>query len=427
MSDTLITVDNVSKKFCRSLKKSLWYGVKDMGAEFFGRSNSHNELREGEFWANKDISFEVKQGESIGLIGHNGAGKTTLLRMLNGLIKPDKGNIEIRGRMQALIALGAGFNPILTGRENVYVNAAVLRISKTEVDRKFDEIVDFSGIGEFIDAPVQSYSSGMVVRLGFAVASNMEPDILLVDEVLAVGDSEFQRKCQEKINSLVENGVALIIVSHNMNHVYHICKKSICLESGKILFYGNTVDAIKMYENKSLSSCYIDEDSLERTFQIALGPVKSSTGEIIISDIRISNSSGIMSGPFNTGENIIISADFIANKEISNPIVQISIHREDGVTCIVERTSDHSISFPNLNVGSGTFSFIINELPLKTANYVVELLVSDKMAVVSYARHRSKPFAILSRVPSYKVGHMGMFQIPVEYRLNDLSIPKSDT
>jgi ABC-type polysaccharide/polyol phosphate transport system ATPase subunit len=215
----LIEVSGLSKKFCRSLKRSLWYGMKDLGAEVFGRSAGRGTLRTGEFWAIRDLSFELHRGETLGLIGPNGAGKTTLLRILNGLLKPDEGQVTVRGRMQALIALGAGFHPILTGRENVYVNASILGISKAEADRRLDSIVEFAGIPEFIDAPVQSYSSGMIVRLGFAVAAHLEPDILLVDEVLAVGDEGFQMKCLNKIGELKMGGTAIILVSHNMHTI----------------------------------------------------------------------------------------------------------------------------------------------------------------------------------------------------------------
>jgi len=245
--DTLVTVQNISKKFCRKLKRSLWYGMKDLGAELIGRNNSHKELRKDEFWTVKDISFELKRGDTLGLIGRNGAGKTTLLRMLNGLIKPDGGRIEVTGRMQALIALGAGFNPILTGRENIYVNAAVLGIPKAEVDRRFDEIVDFSGIEEFIDMPVQSYSSGMAVRLGFAVAAHMDPDILLVDEVLAVGDEGFQSKCLNKIGELKKKGTAIILVSHNMHTISTFANRVILINNGKHEMFNTVPRAIKVY------------------------------------------------------------------------------------------------------------------------------------------------------------------------------------
>jgi len=219
VSGPLIEASGLSKKFCRSLKRSLWYGMKDLGVELVGRNAGRATLRPTEFWAIRDLSFGLYPGETLGLIGPNGAGKTTLLRILNGLIKPDEGCVTVRGRMQALIALGAGFNPILTGRENIYVNASILGIPKAEVDRRFDSIVDFADIPEFIDSPVQSYSSGMTVRLGFAVAAHLEPDILLVDEVLAVGDEGFQMKCLNKIGELKMNGTAIILVSHNMHTV----------------------------------------------------------------------------------------------------------------------------------------------------------------------------------------------------------------
>ena len=233
MSETLVKVKNISKKFCRSLKRSLWYGMKDLGSELIGRSPNDNEqLRKDEFWAVKDVSFELKRGECLGLIGRNGAGKTTLLRMLNGLLKPDKGRIEMQGRVGALIALGAGFNPILTGRENIYVNASVLGLSKKEIDAKFDEIVEFAEIGDFIDAPVQSYSSGMQVRLGFAVSAVLiHPDILLLDEVLAVGDMGFTIKCLNSVRQIMAN-TAVVFVSHSMQFVSQFCTRIVLMEKG---------------------------------------------------------------------------------------------------------------------------------------------------------------------------------------------------
>lgn len=248
MTDTLVKVDNVSKKFCRSLKRSLWYGMQDLGSELVGRRHGGNgELRPDEFWALKDISFELKRGECLGLIGRNGAGKTTLLRMLNGLIKPDGGRIEMRGRVGALIALGAGFNPILTGRENIYVNAAVLGLTKPEIDVKFDEIVDFAELENFIDAPVQTYSSGMVVRLGFAIAAKTEPDILLLDEVLAVGDARFQAKCANVIKSFTSIESAVVLVSHNEHNLMRYCNTALCIEKSVPVSYGKVSDVLNVY------------------------------------------------------------------------------------------------------------------------------------------------------------------------------------
>lgn len=248
MSEPLVSVQSVSKKFCRSLKRSLWYGLQDLGNEVLGRRHGGDgELRPDEFWAVKDVGFELKRGECLGLIGHNGAGKTTLLRMLNGLIRPDAGRIEIRGRVGALIALGAGFNPLLSGRENIYVNASVLGLSKRETDAKIDEIIDFAEIDDFIDAPVQSYSSGMQVRLGFAVATALEPDILLLDEVLAVGDANFQSKCFQRVGRLVEKS-AVILVSHYPHHIKKMCDKTLLLERGRVCGVGAPDQVLAAYQ-----------------------------------------------------------------------------------------------------------------------------------------------------------------------------------
>ena len=214
IDDILIHADRVSKKFCRDLRRSLVYGVQDIARELnpFGRP-SPPKLRKDEFWANDEISFEVRRGQCLGLIGRNGAGKSTLLKILNGLVKPDGGRIEIHGKVAALIELGAGFNPMLTGLENIYINGTVLGLSRKQIDVKLDSIVEFSEIGEFLHMPVQSYSSGMKVRLGFAVAVHLEPDILLLDEILAVGDAGFRAKCYNAISEISHNA-AVIFVSH---------------------------------------------------------------------------------------------------------------------------------------------------------------------------------------------------------------------
>lgn len=260
MSDTLVKVENVSKKFCRSLKKSLWYGMQDLGNELLGRRHGGDgKLRPDEFWAVKDAGFELKRGECLGLIGRNGAGKTTLLRMLNGLIKPDQGRIEMRGRVGALIALGAGFNPILTGRENIYVNAAVLGLSKKEIDAMFEEIVEFAELGEFIDAPVQSYSSGMTVRLGFAVATTLNPDILILDEILAVGDTAFRHRCYHRINKIISQS-AVILVSHSMDYVAQISNKVAMMRRGEIKLFDNPIEGISAYNQDNAKSGNIQDD-----------------------------------------------------------------------------------------------------------------------------------------------------------------------
>lgn len=241
MSETLVKVENISKKFCRDLKRSLWYGMKDLSSELLCRSqNGDRELRRDEFWAVKDVSFELKRGDCLGLIGSNGAGKSTLLKLLNGLIKPDGGRISIKGRIGALIELGAGFNPILTGRENIYINGSVLGLSGREIQRQFNRIVDFAELGEFIDMPVQNYSSGMKVRLGFSVAAHLDPDVLIIDEVLAVGDAGFRTKCSDRIGKISKDS-AIILVSHSMLEVARVASKVLLMKNGGAIFSGSDV------------------------------------------------------------------------------------------------------------------------------------------------------------------------------------------
>jgi len=247
-SKVLIRAENVGKIFCRDFKKSLFYGLRDSVKDLLGgsrnvSSSAERLLRKGEFWANKGVSFELRRGDCLGLIGHNGAGKTTLLKMLTGLIKPDTGRVEMHGRIGALIALGSGFNPILTGRENIYINGSVLGFSKKEIDGKLNDIIDFAEIREFIDAPVQTYSSGMQVRLGFSVASSLNPDILIIDEVLAVGDLGFRVKCLNRIHELLET-TAVIFVSHSMPFVSRICTQAILLKNGKVELQSEAVPKV---------------------------------------------------------------------------------------------------------------------------------------------------------------------------------------
>ncbi|AOZ98521.1 ABC transporter ATP-binding protein [Flavobacterium commune] len=264
-AEVLIKAENVSKKFAKSLKKSLFYGVQDLISGITGREQN-KDLRKDEFWAVKDISFEVRRGECLGLIGHNGAGKSTLLKMLNGLISPDEGTITIKGKIGALIELGAGFNPILSGRENIYNNAAVIGFTKKEIDQKLDAIIAFAELEEFIDMPVQNYSSGMKVRLGFAVAAQMEPDVLIIDEVLAVGDLGFVMKCYKQIDKIIPN-TAIIFVSHSMSMISRICNQIILMEHGKVEFQGfDVAKGVNMYYGKFVNnnqSILVDDKVIE--------------------------------------------------------------------------------------------------------------------------------------------------------------------
>ena len=246
--EVVLSVSGVSKRFCRSLKRSLFYGVRDVAAELTGRRAAAESLRTGEFWALRDVSFRLHRGEALGLVGANGAGKSTLLRILSGLVKPDAGRVEVVGRLAPLIALGAGFNPVLTGRENVYANMAVRGVSNAEIGRRFDDVVAFAEVDDAIDAPVQTYSSGMAARLGFACAIHVEPDILLIDEVLAVGDARFRMKCRRRLVELRARGTSFIMVSHQAHSLLNVCETAIYLKRGEMVVAGAAEPVLRRYE-----------------------------------------------------------------------------------------------------------------------------------------------------------------------------------
>ena len=252
-TEVRLSVEAVSKKFCRSLKRSLFYGLRDIATELSGRSRHSESLRAGEFWALNGVSFELRRGEALGLVGPNGAGKSTLLRLISGLIRPDVGTLRVKGRVAPLIALGAGFSPILTGRENIFVNMSILGLSRKEIDARFDEVVAFAEIGDALEAPVQTYSSGMAARLGFACAVHTDPDVLLVDEVLAVGDMKFRMKCFRHMAKLLERGTCFILVSHNPHSIMTVCRTAVYLSKGKLLAAGDTASVMSRYEEDLFS------------------------------------------------------------------------------------------------------------------------------------------------------------------------------
>ena len=243
----VIIAENVSKKYSRNANAHLSYGARDLLREVFGRSPSL-ELRKDEFLAVNDVSFALNPGDSLGLIGRNGSGKTTLLRMLNGLIKPDGGRIMIEGRVQALIALGTGFNPKLNGRENIYNAAALMGLSRRQAGSVFDEIVDFSELAEVIDSPVETYSSGMYARLGFSVSVHLRPEILLIDEILAVGDAGFQNKCFIKMHQMKQQGVTIVLVSHSHTQITQLCDQALWIHGGRRLKLGPARQVVQDYQ-----------------------------------------------------------------------------------------------------------------------------------------------------------------------------------
>jgi ABC-type polysaccharide/polyol phosphate transport system ATPase subunit len=383
MTEPLVKVDGVSKKFCRNLKRSLWYGVKDLGNELVGRRHGGSgNLRPDEFWALKDVQFEVMPGECIGLIGHNGAGKTTLLRMLNGLIKPDGGRIEMRGRVGALIALGAGFNPVLTGRENIYINAAVHGLTKKQTDAKIDDIVEFAELGEFINAPVQSYSSGMAVRLGFAIAANTEPDILLLDEVLAVGDVAFQAKCFNAIAQFRRRGTAFILVSHNMHHISRYADQVVYLKKGRIAHIGDSLQGIEKF--------LADMHQTDRGIESSLTDWSHvhGSGKVVFTGARFRNASGDEVSVIETEEPVTVEIDYERHVELDEPpVLDVVIRDREGI--VYQGTSDSGGRSIGKLPKRGCFRVSFAELPLNSSyvDFFFTALDRSTNEVMDWKRH----------------------------------------
>jgi len=368
-TDNVIKVENVSKKFCKSLKRSMIYGMQDISRNILGLNSKSDKLRNNEFWALNEISFELKRGETLGIIGPNGSGKTTLLKLLNGIFWPDKGKITIKGRVGALIEVGAGFHPMLTGRENIYVNAAILGMTKKEVDKKFDDIVEFADIGDFIDSPVKKYSSGMFVRLGFAIAVHCEPDILLIDEILAVGDIGFRTKCYNKIAELKKN-CAIIFVSHNMSAISRTTSRCIVINKGKALFHGITETAIQSY-----NSLFKNKNNNRNTI--------SREGETQLDSVVIYNKSSKKETKFTHGDPITIEMGIFIPLEYRSFMVSIAFinYKEEYVAqCHSEynkftlknnnKKEIIKITIPHLILNPGEYTLTIIVFDSKTKKYL---------------------------------------------------------
>lgn len=271
MAEEVMRVSNIGKKYKIITNKEnkdtfaavLWDSIKGG----FGK----NKNDEGEFWALKDVSFTVNKGERVGIIGHNGAGKSTLLKVFSRITVPTEGEVRVKGRIASLLEVGTGFNMELTGRENIYLNGSILGMSRQEIDSKFNEIVEFSEVGEFLDIPVKRYSSGMFVKLAFAVSAHLDPDILIVDEVLAVGDMKFQQKCLGKMEDVADGGRTVLYVSHSMNTIQQLCTRVIVMDHGEVIYDGNVDEGIKIYMNNvKESGTYIDCTKVKRMNHLTL-------------------------------------------------------------------------------------------------------------------------------------------------------------
>ena len=408
MSETLISVQNVSKKFCRDLKLSLRYGAQDLVSEFLGGRNGQAALRKAEFWAVKGVSCELKRGEALGLIGPNGAGKTTLLRMLNGLIKPDEGSITMRGRVGALIQLGAGFNPVLTGRENIYVNAAVLGISKKEIDQKLDDIIDFADIADFIDAPVRTYSSGMQVRLGFSVAINLRPDIMLIDEVLAVGDLGFRNKCVDAIQKIRSSGTAFVLVFHNVQQVNRVCDRAIYMRSGVVVAHGVTEEIISVYV----------ADCSDKGIRFNHHP--GSEKYIQIRNVFLLNEHGQPIDQVTSGRPLTIRMEFEAIRALNAPLFNFMIQPfGQGITAAYLHQEGND-DRPSFHPGIHVIDVAMRWFPLLPGRYQLHLSVVGPNLLNLYGKILDlKKFDVVARENQLIMfNHAGFVEIEADWHVH---------
>ncbi len=321
------------------------------------------------FWALKDVSFEVTHGEVIGIIGHNGAGKSTLLKILSRITEPTEGKVDIYGRVSSLLEVGTGFHPELSGRENIYLNAAMLGMRRTEVQRKFDDIVSFSGIETFIDTPVKRYSSGMYVRLAFAVAAHLEPEILIVDEVLAVGDASFQQKCLGKMEEVSRSGRTVIIVSHNMTVIEGLCERAILLEKGRIAKEGGSREVVKEYAD-SLTS--LAGTPMEHRAD------RIGRGEVILTKIELLDGEQRPLPAAITGRDTTIRMYYrcLIDKEFPHSLMRISVNGKKGQDLFVLST-DIVDPKPLTLAGEGYVDFFLPELPLSGGAYFFQTFIES--------------------------------------------------
>ncbi len=379
MSDIAIRVENLSKQYrigkAQQRHDTLRDAVVDLGHRLSGRffTNPQSEIRNPQsddvFWALKDVSFEVKRGEVVGIIGRNGAGKSTLLKILSQITEPTNGRAEIHGRVASLLEVGTGFHPELTGRENIYLNGAILGMRREEINRQFDEIVAFAEIEKFLDTPVKRYSSGMYVRLAFAVAAHLEPEILLVDEVLAVGDTDFQKKCLRKIESEAKGGRTVLLVSHNLAAVQGICTTGILIGCGSIVACGDVQDVVKSYVSEMTIVTQHSGDLL-------VHKGREDGKETVLRRVEI-YVNGESSNLILMGDTLAIKTSFSCPEGISNPRFGVSIENNLGQRVVNFSPSHQETNLFPEHVYAGEIICEIPNLALTPGNYYVTLIIAN--------------------------------------------------
>jgi len=371
----------VWKKFRRGVRHdSLRDLIPSAIGRAFGRSSGDTPDKR-EFWAVRDVSFEVRAGEALGIIGPNGAGKSTILKLLTRILKPTRGHCQIRGRAGALIEIAGGFHPDLTGRENVYLQGAIMGMKRAEIDRKFDEIVDFAGAGEFIDTQLKRYSTGMNARLGFAIAAHLDPDVLLIDEVLSVGDAAFRDKCMERMRELRRREVPLVLISHNLPVVQDLCSRAIVVDRGTVRFDGDPARAIQEYRRVPWTNT---------------DPEHPPQSAVWIARVELLDEGGQSSATFRTMGSMRIRVHYETRRPVRHAAIAVDIHRGDGIYCAgVSTVADRC----NLEVleGVGYVDVVFPNLALLPGCYLGSVKILDGTGRPPHDRRdRAYPFTIVS-------------------------------
>lgn len=374
MSNSIIKVEGLSKHYLLNKtvaqKSDTLYGNFINGLKNIKKISQKKET--ADFWALQDVSFNVEKGDRVGVIGRNGAGKSTLLKILSRITPPTKGKVEYVGRMASLLEVGTGFHGDLSGRENIYLNGSILGMTKHEIDRKFDEIVDFSEVENFLDTPVKRYSSGMYVRLAFAVAANLEPDILIVDEVLAVGDAAFQKKCLGKMNDVSsKEGRTILFVSHNMGAVQNLCNKGLFLQKGRVMDYGNISETIKKYldvGNTISSSVFTFEDS-----------ANYKTSKAYFTKVELRDKKGELCSDFPVGDTIDIHVQFESTISLEGTVVGFGISSATELPIITTWSRPE-----NFKIGLNEIVFTLENIYLAPGTYKISLGISRGNEVLDY-------------------------------------------
>lgn len=406
MEDIILKVDHVSKKFSRSLKRTMFYGTKDVFKNILGIGYKSDFLRKGEFWSLHDINLEVVKGKALGIIGQNGSGKSTLLRLINGIFPPDAGSITVKGRIGALIAAGAGFHPHMTGRENIYLNGSILGMRRSEIEEKFDSIVSFADIGDFIDAPVSTYSSGMYVRLGFAIAIHSEPEILLADEILAVGDIAFALKCYRKIAEYKKNGGTIILVSHNMQLIRNTCDNVLWIDKGEVKDYGPPQEICDDYEEFMLKK---DSNNAE-----GLGIRITNDPTAVIETVKFINSDNEFTNEVRSGDPLKVRIYLNCEREVKNPMFTLGILTPENIIAIANySTFDSGQLIESIN-GRSYVDIKFPNIYLKPGNYTVTVTFLEDE--INNILDWHEKMYILSVQPNGKTAQ-GLLQLPISWKL----------